>query len=278
MSVSRRTFIELSFKTAAVISVANGLSSFSAESFTLPVKESIKLRFAIASDGHYGQQGTAYKSMHEEMLKWLNAESKGRGLDFTMINGDIFHNDLVFQEEVKTLWQRLAMPFYVSHGNHDNCTEAVWINSWNSPWHYTFEHNDTGFIVLNTADEKGTYICPDMAFAKQALQKMKDKQQLFVFMHITPLTWTKNGIDCAELVEYFTGQQNLKAVFHGHDHDQDAMKEQHGKFYFFDAHIAGNWGTDYRGYRIVEVLKSGEVITYQMNPLNGIQVNNNRIE
>jgi len=52
MSVSRRTFIELSFKTAAVISVANGLSSFSAESFTLPVKESIKLRFAIASDGH----------------------------------------------------------------------------------------------------------------------------------------------------------------------------------------------------------------------------------
>ena len=105
------------------------------------------------------------------------------------------------------------MPFYVSHGNHDNCTEAVWINSWNSPWHYTFEHNDTGFIVLNTADEKGTYICPDMAFAKQALQKMKDKQQLFVFMHITPLTWTKNGIDCAELVEYFTGQQNLKAVF-----------------------------------------------------------------
>ena len=78
MSVSRRTFIELSFKTAAVISVANGLSSFSAESFTLPVKESIKLRFAIASDGHYGQQGTAYKSMHEEMLKWLNAESKGR--------------------------------------------------------------------------------------------------------------------------------------------------------------------------------------------------------
>ena len=40
-------------------------------------------------------------------------------------------------------------------------------------------------------------------FAKQALQKM-DKQQLFVFMHITPLTWTKNGIDCAELVEYFT--------------------------------------------------------------------------
>ena len=74
-------------------------------------------------------------------------------------------------------------------------------------------------------------------------------------MHITPLTWTKNGIDCAELVEYFTGQQNLKAVFHGHDHDQDAMKEQHGKFYFLMQYITGTGKPTTWGYRIVEVLK-----------------------
>lgn len=278
MPVSRREFIELSFKTAVVISGANSLQSFSADNFILPAKDKIKLRFAIASDGHYGQPGTDYKSMHEQMLNWLNAENKERGLDFTMINGDVFHNEVGFQEEVKSLWQKLAMPFYVSHGNHDNCTESVWQNSWGKPWHYTFEQHDAGFIVLNTADEKGTYICPDLNFAKEALQKFENKKQLFVFMHITGLTWTKNGIDCAELIEYFNKQQNLKAVFHGHDHDQDAMKEHNGKYYFFDAHIAGNWGTDYRGYRIVEVLKSGEVITYQMNPSTHAQVNNNTIK
>jgi hypothetical protein len=75
----------------------------------------------------------------------------------------------------------------------------------------------------------------------------------------------------------FSQQKNLKAIFHGHDHDQDDVKENGGKYYFFDSHVAGSWGTDYHGYRIVEVLKSGEVITYQMNPSTQQQVNSNKI-
>ena len=35
------------------------------------------------------------------------------GLDFTMINGDIFHNDLRFREEVKTLWQTVGDAFFM---------------------------------------------------------------------------------------------------------------------------------------------------------------------
>jgi hypothetical protein len=64
----------------------------------------------------------------------------------------------------------------------------------------------------------------------------------------------------------FQKHPNVKAVFHGHDHDQDNVKEHKGKHYFFDSHIGGSWGTDYRGYRVVEVLKDGSVISYQMNP------------
>lgn len=96
-------------------------------------------------------------------------------------------------------------------------------------------------------------------------------------MHITPFNWTKGGLPCPELVEMFDKQANLKAVFHGHDHDQDDVKENNGKFYFFDSHIAGNWGTAYRGYRVVEALKSGEILTYQMNPANEEKVNSDNI-
>ena len=34
----------------------------------------------------------------------------------------------------------------------------------------------------------------------------------------------------------------------------------------FDAHFGGNWGTTYRGFRIVEVMNDNSVLTYILNP------------
>ena len=96
-------------------------------------------------------------------------------------------------------------------------------------------------------------------------------------MHITPIKWTTHGISCPELVNMFNVQSNLRAIFHGHDHDQDNVKENNGRHYFFDSHIGGNWGTAYRGYRIVELLKSGEIVTYQVNPQKEEPVNSTSI-
>ena len=277
MSFNRREFLKLSFKTAVVIGAGNSLQSFAASSFVLPAKEKIKLRFAIASDGHYGQPDTEYDAMHDEMIAWLNKENKERGVDFTMINGDLFHNDTAMLPEVKKKWDNLLMPYYVSHGNHDMIDEENWNKMWGTKWHYTFEQHDVAFMVLNSADDKGKYICPDLDWTKQQLEKQQSKEHLFVFMHITPFNWTKAGLPCPELVEMFNNQKNLKATFHGHDHDQDNVKQNEGKYYFFDSHVAGSWGTDYRGYRIVEVLKSGEIITYQMNPATQQKVNTNNV-
>lgn len=277
MSFNRREFLRLSFKTAVVIGAGNTLQSFAASSFVLPAKDKIKLRFAVASDGHYGQPDTKYEEMHDEMVAWLNREKKNRGVDFTMINGDLFHNDTAMLPEVKKKWDDLTMPYYVSHGNHDMMDEENWNKMWSTKWHYTFEQHDVAFIVLNSADDEGKYICPDLDFAKDQLEKYKSKEHLFVFMHITPFNWTKAGLPCPELVEMFNKQKNLKATFHGHDHDQDNVKQNEGKYYFFDSHVAGSWGTDYRGYRIVEVLKSGEIITYQMNPATQEKVNTNTV-
>lgn len=94
-------------------------------------------------------------------------------------------------------------------------------------------------------------------------------------MHITPFSWTKSGLPCPVIAELFAKQPNVKAVFHGHDHDQDDVKENNGKYYFFDSHIGGNWSTEYHGYRIIEILKNGDILTYQMNPSLNVKVNKN---
>jgi 3',5'-cyclic-AMP phosphodiesterase len=278
MHRSRRSFIELGLKSVFLIGIGNSLQAFSPGSFRLPKKNKLRLRFAIASDGHYGQPQTDYESYHDQMVGWINAEYQGRGVDFTFINGDLFHNDVAFLPQIKKKWDGLKMPYYVSHGNHDNTNAENWEKVWNMKLDYAFELGDTGFIVLDTADEKGKYICPKLDFAGEQLEKLRLKKHLFVFMHITPMKWTKNGIDCPELVTMFSNQANLRAVFHGHDHDLDDVKQMHGKSYFFDSHIGGNWGTGYRGYRIVEITDTDEIITYQLNPDTQTKVNTSHID
>jgi len=277
MPVSRREFLKLSLNSAIIISTANVLQPLTNDVFNLSPANKIVTRFAIASDGHYGQEGTQYELLHDRMIRWINSEKKSRGIDFTVINGDLFHDDVLFLPAVKTKWDQLSMPYHVSHGNHDQTGEANWKNTWSIPWHFSFEHKDAAFLVLNTADDRGKYICPDVDWTRKELQHFTSKKHVFIFMHITPFSWTKNGLPCPGLVELFDNQANLKAVFHGHDHDQDDVKENNGKYYFFDSHVAGNWGTAYNGYRIVEILKNGEILTYQMNPSSQQKVNDKNI-
>jgi len=277
MSLSRKEFLQLSLKSIFVIGAGNSLQSFATRNFKLPDADQIELRFALGSDGHYGQPDTNFLFHHDDMVGWLNGEKQSRGIDFSVINGDLFHNDPSFLPIVKKKWDQLKMPYYVSHGNHDNVDGDTWKETWNIDLHHAFEKNNTAFLILNTADEKGEYICPDIEWTKQQLDIYRSKKHLFVFMHITPFKWTPGGVDCPEVVELFNKQSNLRAVFHGHDHDQDNMKENKDKYYFFDSHIAGNWGTAYRGYRIVEILKSGEVLSYQMNPAMQQKVNDKTV-
>jgi len=262
-----------------IIGAGNVVQSFAASTFKLPDSKDVLLRFALASDGHYGELKTDYDFHHDNMIGWLNKEKAQRGLEFTIFNGDTFHNDPAQLPLVKKKWDDLKMPLYVSHGNHDMVDEATWQNAWGYPLNYTFEKGKhTAFIVLDTATPAGVYTCPNAAWTKQQLDKYKDKKNLFVIMHITPVKWTGAGIDCPDIVAMFGKQQNLKGIFHGHDHDQDNVKEKDGKQYFFDSHIAGSWGTEYRGYRIVEVLKNGDVLTYQMNGKLETTVNSREVK
>lgn len=278
MEYSRKEFLQVSLKSLVVIGLGNALESFRNDELSWPDKDEIQLRFALASDGHYGQADTEYVYYHYKMLGWLNNEKEKRGLDFAVINGDLVHNDLAFLPEVKAKWDLLSMPYYVTRGNHDHAQPETWEKTWGMPLNHAFESGDSAFLILDTSDEKGAYLCPDLAWTRSQLLKYSSNKFLFVFMHITPVRWTSGGIDCPELIKLFAQQPNLKAIFHGHDHDQDSVKEKKGKYYFFDAHIAGDWGTDYRGYRIVEVLKNGKVLTYQVNAALQFNVNQFKIK
>jgi hypothetical protein len=55
------------------------------------------------------------------------------------------------------------------------------------------------------------------------------------------------------------------------------MKNWNQSSVFFDGHYGGSWGTDYFGYRIVEMYKSGQTVTYQVNPQIEPPVNKNLI-
>jgi 3',5'-cyclic-AMP phosphodiesterase len=275
MQRSRKEFIKLSIGGIFVWSGANTLQAFSASRFWPPRPDQVKIRFALASDGHFGQSDTDFVRHHDNMVDWLNSEKKGRGLDFSVINGDLIHDDPHFLADAKKSWDRLKMPYYVSHGNHDVVDESSWIRTWNFPWNHSFDLEDSAFLILNTASETGQYTCPNINWVKERLDRFQKSKHLLIFMHITPFKWTKGGYECPELVELFNNQPNLRFIFHGHDHDQDNVLENKGKYYFFDSHIAGNWGTAYRGYRIVEMLKSGEIMTYQMNAAEGKKMNEN---
>jgi hypothetical protein len=277
MQQDRRRFLKLALTGAVWIGAGNTLKTFAGSTFTLPEKDKIKLRIVIASDGHYGQPETKFEADHGEMVKWINAERADRGADFAFINGDLFHNDISFIQPVKNLWDKLEMPYYVSHGNHDMIDEENWKKTWKEGWDYGFEKKGIGFVVLNTADIKGTYVSPDPEKTRQLLKQYEKHKQLFVFMHITPFKWTGGGLDCPDIVSMFNKQDNLKAIFHGHDHDQDNVKENAGRFYFFDSHVSGSWGTNYRGYRVLEIMKNGDILTYQMNPANMQKINSNRV-
>jgi Icc protein len=277
MKVSRRKFLDLGIKSAFLISAGNSIQALGADRHFSNRNSQTILRFAVASDCHYGQPDVKFDQFHTEMVDWLNLEKDQNSLDFTFINGDLVHDDPKWVPEVKAHLNRLKTPWYVSRGNHDKMTPEAWENAWDMPLNYSFTKNNSAFLVLDTSNEKGEYVTgQNLEWTAKELKKLSSYKTLMVFMHIPPFNWP-NGKPAPELVELFDKQANLKAVFHGHDHDMDGYKENNGKHYFFDSHVAGSWGTAYRGYRIVEIADTEEVITYQVNPAEKKTVNTLKI-
>ena len=230
----------------------------------------LKLRFVVASDGHYGQPGTDYENYFKAVVDHINAQHASNPFAFCMINGDIIHDDKAHCPAAKAALDQLQVKYYVSQGNHDKLTADEWMQTWKMPINLHFSIKKNSFVIASTSNETGTYLCPDLGWMSTTLEKLKRQKNVFVFIHINPVKLTTNAVDCPELLQLLTKYKNVRAVFNGHDHDEEKIKVKENVPFVFDAHFGGSWGTDYRGYRIVELYSDNSVATWVMNPENRI--------
>ena len=261
---SRRHFIKnISFASAFLIT--GRITPLSANE-VIGLRSKVKLRFAVASDVHYGQPNTLFEQMTETVINQMNLFHQQSPLDFSVVNGDLIHNEKAFLPLVKGKLDALKMPYYVTRGNHDMVSPEYWNSVWGTPLNHDVVVKDNGILLGDTSNEQGVYLSPDLSWLNKTLESHKDKKQVFIFLHIPQAKWTKNGISTPEVFDTIKKYPNVKAVFHGHEHDQDSFKMVEKVPYIFDAHVGGNWGTPYKGFRVVELLKDNSMITYMMNP------------
>jgi len=225
-----------------------------------------KLRFATASDGHFGQPETDFELFYREMIGWLNEESRARGLDFVVFNGDMFHEDPSLLPKLKERLDKLEVPYFVNRGNHDKASPEVWKQTWGYLENHDFEQGDYAVLLASTSNQKGEYLPADVKWLRDRLEFYKGKKAIFPFLHIAQVKVTQHSISRPEVTDVLEQAANVVAVFHGHDHDIDNVIHWKNRRYFFDGHMGGNWGANYRGYRIVEVPEEGRIRTYQCNP------------
>ncbi len=233
-------------------------------------RSKIKLRFAVASDGHYGQPETSYENYFDTIVTRINEEHKRVPFSFCVINGDIIHDDKNHFPAAKKSLDGLECKYYVSQGNHDHATPEEWKTIWNMPVNLDFSIQKSTFLIATTSDEKGTYLCPDINWISQKLEEHKEQEHIFIFIHINPGKLTKHAVDCPELFEIFAKHKNIRAVFNGHDHDEEGIKKRDGIPFVFDAHFGGSWGTEYRGFRVVELMENNSIVTYVLDPVQKI--------
>ena len=267
--MQRKEFLRLS--VPAFLLLANG-RIVKANDYWLSEdhRRKVKLRFVVASDGHYGQPDTDYENFYTTLVSRINGEHKKNPFSFCVVNGDIIHDDKSHYPAAKRALDGLAPKYYVSQGNHDHVTPAEWETIWNMPVNLDFTIKKNSFLIATTSNETGTYLCPDVKWFDQKLEEHKQQENIFIFIHINPGKLSKNAVDCPELFEVFAKHKNIRAVFNGHDHDEEGIKRRDDIPFVFDAHFGGNWGTNYRGFRIVELMKDNSIITYIMNPVEKI--------
>lgn len=226
------------------------------------------LRFGVASDGHYGQKDTLYDEYFKTLTDQVNAFHQQFPFSFFVINGDIVHDDAQLLPVAKQKLDSLKMPYYVTQGNHDHIDPKGWEAVWKMPVNHHFTLGRQGFLLLTSSDEKGTYLCPDLEWLQHKLHEMRHLDNVFVFIHINPAGLTRYAVNCDPVLEALAKYKNVRAVFNGHDHDMADVKVKNGIPFVFDGHFGGNWGVGYRGFRVVELMKNGNVHSYLMDPVN----------
>ncbi len=268
MSLSRRKFLQ-GVSSATVLAIGGGVFTITASRAASLSSKSI-LRFVVASDGHYGQANTPSDENFANLVQHVTQYHTSNPIDFCVINGDIIHDQKEFLVPAKAFLDKLPVAYYVTKGNHDMVSDFYWEEIWKMPVNTIIQKEHCTLLLASTSNEKGEYLCPDMSWIRAALESNKKKKNIFIFLHIPQKKWTKASIDSPELLTLFEKYTAIRAVFHGHEHEEDHVKMVNQLPFLFDAHFGGNWGTEYKGFRVVELLTDQSLLTYMMNPTEKI--------
>lgn len=269
-SASRRSFLKnASFATAFF--AVGGFKKINATT-VFEHRNKVALRFVVASDAHYGQSGTPYDAMMELVINQINDFNKETPLDFCVINGDIIHDKKDLLPLAKQKIDVLDPVYYVTRGNHDMVSADYWNEVWGMPLNHTVIVKDHAIILADTSNETGKYLSPNLDWLEEQLEANKKRKHVLLFLHIPQKAWTANGINTPGFESLVEKYPNVTAIFHGHEHDQDGVKLLGTRQTpcLFDAHMGGNWGTPYKGFRVVEVLENDSWLSYMMNPIQKI--------
>ena len=231
--------------------------------------QKVKLKFVVASDGHFGQNNTPFTMYFDNLVHWLNQVDD---LDLVFFNGDLIHDEPAYLAQAKEVLDQLKMPWYAIQGNHDRVSATAWENTLGYPVNHVIRKSETAFVMATTSNQSGDYLCADLDWLSATLNDLKEMEHVFVLLHISQKDWVQNGVDCPEVMELLAKTKNIKAVFHGHDHQQHYTKYHQDKPFVFSGHMGGSWGQEYKGYRLVEVFEDGRVRIQQLNPLAGAVV------
>lgn len=266
--MNRRDFIRA--VSSASLVLAGGSVINIAPAAAAGLSKNAVLRFAIASDGHYGEKGTEFDSYYETLVKQVSAFHKTSELDFCVVNGDIIHDEKDFLIPAKDHLEHLPLKYYVTKGNHDRVSDAYWNEVWGMPVNHDVILKKNTFLLATTSNEKGEYLSPDLKWMQAQLDAHKEQENVFIFIHIPQGKWTANAIETPAFFELLKRYKNVRAVFHGHEHDKDGVTMQDNIPFMFDSHFGGSWGTTYKGFRVVELAKDNSFVTYIMNPTEKI--------
>ncbi len=230
------------------------------------MKKDHLFRFAVASDGHYGEPGTSLEKNYENLVKWMRQEKDKNGLDLWFFNGDLVHDREDFLPRVKSYFDRVNIPYFVVKGNHDTCSPARWKEIFGYPEYFIHTIHDISFLGAPTSDPEGNYLCADTGWLREQVRKCEKSRWIFLFLHVSQGGWTKHGIHCPDVMQVLDKLTGITGVFHGHDHQEDGIKHSENTAFLFDGYIGGSWGPGYHGYRIVEIKSDRKIYTYQFNP------------
>lgn len=231
------------------------------------------IRFAVASDGHFGEPGTPWEKYFSELINALTQTHAENPLQFAVVNGDIVHRTAPhLLLAAKAYLDRLPFPYYVTRGNHDVVSNEVWESVWGYQPNKIVLKKETTLILLDTSNQAGDVLCADPAWLTNALQQVPNDLPVFIFMHI-PFLRNEPVQMCSEFTATLAQQSNIRAIFHGHDHSKDTGVQIGRQAVLFDGRFGSSWGTTYRGYRIVERQKPDQFLTYQVNLENNTKVN-----